>query len=196
MPKDKPTPIPIRLPQELEDSLRFVATKTRRTMNSVVIDCLTEHLPAVNSIDRAVMSGVSPFPKTKKQLRFETLDRLNRYESQVQLQLGVMLQIAAVLNNQASLARNMRDALVKGYDVRVPEDSFGNLPDFPSPAGTISSKLLAYTDGSATVKNNGILNTCRKQASRHQYDAVGEWEAVKELLERLAQVESSGGVEG
>lgn len=195
IPEEKPKPIPIRLPQELEDSLRFVASKNRTTLNSVVIDCLRQHLPSIHPIELALMSGVSPFPKTKDQLRFEALDRLNRYESQVQLQLGVILQIAGVLNSQASLARNMRDGLVKQYDVRVPEHSLGNLPELPTPPGTISAKLLAYVDGSATVKNNEVLNACRKQAYRHQYDASDEWEAVKELLGRLANIESSDGVE-
>ena len=192
--EEKPKPIPIRLPQELEDSLRFVASKNRTTLNSVIIDCLREHLPDIHPIEHALISGISPFVKTKEELRYEVLDRLNRYESQVQLQLGVVLQIAAVLNSQASLARNMRDALVKQYDVRVPEHSSGDMPVLPSPPGTISPKLLAYTDGSATVKNNEVLNACRKQASRHQYDAGDEWKAVKELLGRLANTESSDSV--
>lgn len=193
---DRPKPIQIRLPRELEDSLRFVASKTRATLNSVVIDCLKEHLPAVHPLELGVMSGVSPFPKPKEQLRFDALDRLNRYEAAVQLQLGVLLQMAGVLNAQASLARNMRDSLVRGYDVQVPDDSGGNPPHFASREGTVSPKLMAYSDGSATIKNDEVLKAGRKQASRHHYEAVGEWEAVKELLRRLADAESSGGMEG
>jgi len=193
---EKPKPIPIRLPQEVEDSLRFVAGKTRSTLNSVVIDCLKEHLPAINPIELGAMSGVSPFHRPKEQLRVDALDRLNRYEAAVQQQLGVVLQIAAVLNNQASFARNMRDSVIWGFDVQVPGDSSGNPPHFPSPEGTISHRLMAYADGSATVKNNEVLKAYRKQASRHQYDAVGEWGAVKELLRRLADVEASGAAEG
>lgn len=193
---EKPRPIQIRLPQALEDSLRLVASRSKSTLNSIVIDCLQENLPAVHPLELGMMSGVSPFPKTITQLRLDALDRLNRYEAAVQLQLDVILQIASILNAQSSLARSMRDSLVKGYSVQVPEDSTGELPNLPSPEGTISAKLLQYIDASKVVKNIEALKAGRKQASRHQYDAVGEWEAVKELLKRLADVESSGSAEG
>jgi hypothetical protein len=192
IPNEKPRPIPIRLPQEIEDSLRFVASKTRSTLNSVVIDCLRENLPPVHPIELALLNGVSPFPKTERQLHSEALDRLNRYECHIQAQLGAILQIAAALNGQASFARKMQDSLLKGFDVRIPEDSLGNPPDFPSAEGTMSAKLLAYIDGSATIKNNEVLKTFRKQASRHQIEAGAEWEAVMELLGRLANAKSSG----
>lgn len=192
----KPRPIQIRLPQELEDSLRLVASRSKSTLNSIVIDCLQENLPAVHPLELGLVSGVSPFPKTIAQLRFDALDRLNRYEAAVQLQLDVILQIASILNAQSSLARSMRDSLVKGYSVQVPEDRTGELPNLPSPEGTVSAKLLQYIDASKVVKNIEALKAGRKQASRHQYDAVGEWEAVKELLKRLADVESTGGAEG
>ena len=194
--KEKPRPIQIRLPQELEDSLRLVASRSKSTLNSIVIDCLQENLPAVHPLELGIISGVSPFPKTIAQLRFEALDRLNRYEAAVQLQLDVILQIASILNAQSSLARSMMDSLVKGYSVQVPEDRTGELPNLPSREGTISAKLLQYIDASKVVKNIETLKAGRKQASRHQYDAVGEWEAVQELLKRLADVESSGGAEG
>lgn len=193
---EKPRPIQIRLPQALEDSLRLVASRSNSTLNSIVIDCLQENLPTVNPLELGVISGVSPFPKTIAQLRLSALDRLNRYEAAVQLQLDVILQIASILNAQSSLARSMSDSLVKGYSVQVPEDRTGALPDLPSPEGTISAKLLQYIDASKVVKNIEALKAGRKQASRHQYDAVGEWEAVKELLKRLADVESSDGAEG
>lgn len=190
---EKPKPIQIRLPQELEDSLRLVASRSRSTLNSVVIDCLQENLPAVHPLELGMMCGVSPSPKPKEHLRFEALDRLNRYEAAVQLQLGAILEMASILNAQASLARNMRDSLIKGYSVQVPEDPAGELPNIPSRDGTISVKLLEYIDASKVVKNIDSLKAGRRQASRHQYDAVGEWDAVKELLRRLADVESSGG---
>lgn len=193
---ERPKPIQIRLPQALEDSLRLVASRSKSTLNSIVIDCLQENLPAVHPLDLAVISGVSPFPKTIAQLRLSALDRLNRYEAAVQLQLDVILQIASILNAQSSLARSMSDSLVKGYSVQVPEDRTGALPDLPSPEGTISAKLLQYIDASKVVKNIEALKAGRKQASRHQYDAVGEWEAVKELLKRLADAESSDAAEG
>lgn len=191
--KEKPRPIQIRLPQELEDSLRVVASRSRSTLNSVVIDCLQENLPAVHPLEIGMVSGVSSFPKPKEHLRFEALDRLNRYEAAVQLQLGAILQMASILNAQASLARNMRDLLVKGHSVQVPEDPTGELPNIPSREGTISVKLLEYVDASKVVKHIDALKAGRRQASRHQSDAVGEWEAVKELLRRLADVESLGG---
>jgi hypothetical protein len=179
------------LPPDVEDSLRFVARKTRSTLNSVVIDCLKEHLPAVHPVELAVMDWVSPFPEPKERLRSDALDRLNRYEDAVQLQLGVVLQIAGLLNAQASLARKMRDSLVRGHDVRVPDDSSGNPPQFASREGTISPKLLAYIEGAATIKNNEALKAGRKQASRHHYEAVSEWEAVKVLLRRFVDAEMS-----
>lgn len=193
---EKPRPIQIRLPQALEDSLRLVASRSKSTLNSIVIDCLQENLPTVNPLELGMISGVSPFPQTIAQLRLNALDRLNRYEEAVQLQLDVILQIASILNAQSSLARSMSASLVKGYSVQVPEGRTGALPNLPSPEGTISAKLLQYIDASKVVKNIEALKAGRKQASRHQYDAVGEWEAVKELLKRLADVESSGGAEG
>lgn len=194
--QSRPKPIQIRLPQELEDSLRVVAYKTQSTLNSVVIDCLQENLPAVHPLEQGVLSGVSPFLMEKPQLYRNAVDRLNRYEEAVQLQLGVLLQVAGILNSQASLARRMQDSLVKGFLVQVPEDSSGELPHIPSPEGTVSVELLKYMDASMVVKNNQMLKAGRKQASRHQYDAVGEWEAVKVLLKRLADIEATGGVEG
>lgn len=193
---EKPRPIQIRLPQALEDSLRLVASRSKSTLNSIVIDCLQENLPTVNPLELGIISGVSPFPQTIAQLRLNALNRLNRYEEAVQLQLDAILQIASILNAQSSLARSMSASLVKGYSVQVPEDCTGALPNLPSPEGTISAKLLQYIDASKVVKNIEALKAGRKQASRHQYDAVGEWEAVKELLKRLADVESSGGAEG
>lgn len=192
----RPKPIQIRLPQELEDSLRVVANKTQSTLNSVVIDCLQENLPAVHPLEQGVLSGVSPFLMEKPQLHRNALDRLNRYEEAVQLQLGVLLQVAGILNAQASLARRMQDSLVKGFLVQVPEDSSGELPHIPSREGTVSAELLKYMDASMVVKNTQMLKAGRKQASRHQYDAVDEWEAVKVLLKRLADVEATGGMEG
>lgn len=194
--RSKPKPIQIRLPQELEDSLRVVANKTQSTLNSVVIDCLQENLPAVHTLEQGVLSGVSPFLMEKPQLHRNALDRLNRYEEAVQLQLGVLLQVAGILNAQASLARRMQDSLVKGFLVQVPEDSSGELPRIPSREGTVSVELLKYMDASMVVKNTQMLKAGRKQASRHQYDAVAEWEAVKVLLKRLADIEATGGMEG
>lgn len=194
--QSRPKPIQIRLPQELEDSLRVVANKTQSTLNSVVIDCLQENLPAVHPLEQGVLSGVSPFLMEKPQLHRNALDRLNRYEEAVQLQLGVLLQVAGILNAQASLARRMQDSLVKGFLVQVPEDSSGEPPHIPSREGTVSAELLKYIDASMVVKNTQMLKAGRKQASRHQYDAVGEWEAVKVLLKRLADVEATGGMEG
>lgn len=194
--QSKPKPIQIRLPRELEDSLRVVANKTQSTLNSVVIDCLQENLPAVYPLELGMLSGASPFLMEKSELRRSALDRLNRYEEAVQLQLGVLLQVAGILNAQASLARKMQDSLVKGFRVQVPEDSSGEPPHFPSREGTVSAKLLQYIDASMVVKNVQMLKAARKLASRHQYDAVGEWEAVKVLLKRLADVEATGGTEG
>lgn len=194
--QSKPKPIQIRLPQELEDSLRVVANKTQSTLNSVVIDCLQENLPAAHPLEQAAMTGVSPFLLEKSQLHRSALDRLNRYEEAVQLQLGVLLQVAGILNTQASLARRMQDSLVRGFSVQVPEDSSGEPPHIPSREGTISLELLKYIDASMVVKNIQMLKALRKQASRYQYDAVGEWDAVKELLKRLADIEATGGTEG
>lgn len=194
--QSKPKPIQIRLPQELEDSLRVVANKTQSTLNSVVIDCLQENLPAAHPLEQAAMTGVSPFLLEKSQLHRSALDRLNRYEEAVQLQLGVLLQVAGILNTQASLARRMQDSLVRGFSVQVPEDSSGEPPHIPSREGTISLELLKYIDASMVVKNIQMLKALRKQASLYQYDAVGEWDAVKELLKRLADIEATGGTEG
>lgn len=194
--QSKPKPIQIRLPQELEDSLRVVANKTQSTLNSVVIDCLQENLPAAHPLEQAAMTGVSPFLLEKSQLHRSALDRLNRYEEAVQLQLGVLLQVAGILNTQASLARRMQDSLVRGFSVQVPEDSSGEPPHIPSREGTISLELLKYIDASMVVKNIQMLKALRKQASRYQYDAVGEWDAVKELLKRLADIEATGATEG
>ncbi len=194
--QSKPKPIQIRLPQELEDSLRVVASKTQSTLNSVVIDCLQENLPAVHPLELGAVSGVSPFLMEKSELYRSALKRLNRYEEEVQLQLGVLLQIAGILNAQASLVRRMQTSLVNGFPVQVPEDSSGELPHMPSREGTVSSELLKYIDASTVVKNMQMLKAGRKQASRHQYDAVGEWEAAKVLLKRLADVEATGGREG
>ncbi len=193
---EKPRPIQIRLPQELENSLRLVASRSNRTLNSVVIDCLQENLPTFHSLEFGMISSVSPFQKETEQLRRDAADRLNRYEAAVQLQLDAILQIARILNDQASLARHMKDDLFQGYSVQVPEDPTGELPNLPSPEGTISLKLLQYTDGSKVVKNIQALKVGRKDASRYQYDAVAEWEAVKELLQRLANAESSGSAYG
>lgn len=192
----RPKPIQIRLPQELEDSLRLMANKTQSTLNSVVIDCLQENLPAVHPLELGILSGASPFLMEKSELRRSALDRLNRYEAAVQSQLGVLLQVAGILNAQASLARKMQDSLGKGFRVQVPEDSSGELPHIPSREGTVSAELLKYIDASMVVKNIQMLKAGSKQASRHQYDAVSEWEAVKVLLKRLADVEATGGTEG
>lgn len=190
--QNKPKPIQIRLPQELEDSLRVVANKTQRTLNSVVIDCLQENLPAVDPLELGMLSGViHPF-MDKHELYRSAADRLNRYEEAIQMQLGVLLQLASTLNAQASLARSMRNSLFNGSLVKVPEDSSGELPDIPSREGTVSMELLRYTDASMVVKNTQILKAGRKQASRYQYDAAGEWEAVKVLLKRLADVDATG----
>lgn len=194
--QSKPKPIQIRLPKELEDSLRVMANKTQSTLNSVVIDCLQENLPAVRRLEGSMLTGVSPFPMEKSRLHRSALDRLNRYEEAVQLQLGFLLQMAGTLNAQASFARKMQDSLVKGFSVQVPEDSSGELPDIPSREGTVSFKTLQYIDASMLVKNIQVLKAWRKQAARHQYDAVDEWEAVKVLLKRLADVEATGGTEG
>lgn len=194
--QSKPKPIQIRLPQELEDSLRVVANKTQSTLNSVVIDCLQENLPAVHPIEQGLLSGVGPYLMEKSQLYCSVLDRLNRYEEAVQLQLGALLQVTGILNAQASLARSMQRSLVNGVSVQVPEDSSGELPHIPSREGTVSAELFKYIDASMLVKNIQKLKAARKQASRHQYDAVGEWEAVKVLLKRLADVEAKGGTVG
>lgn len=193
---NKPKPIQIRLPQELEDSLRVVASKTQRTLNSVVIDCLQENLPAVHPLEQSTLNFVSPFLMSKSALHGCALDRLNRYEAAVQSELDVLLQVAGILNAQASLARQMQNSLVKGIVVRVPEDASGELPSIPSREGTVSVELLAYIEASRVVKNIQMLKAGRKQASRYQYDAVSEWEAVKVLLKRLADVETTGGMEG
>lgn len=193
---DKPKPIQIRLPRELEDSLRVVASKTQSTLNSVVIECLQENLPAVTPFELSTVSSVSPFLIEKSQLHRSALDRLNRYEEAVQSQLEVLLQIAGILNAQASLARRMQHSLINGVLVKVPEDRAGELPHIPTREGTISAEMLKYLDASKVVKNLQMLKERRKQASRYQYDAIGEWEAVKLLLTRLADVEAAGGTKG
>lgn len=180
----KPKPIQIRLPQEVEDSLRFVARKTRSTLNSVVIDCLMEHLPTIHPLELGLIDGVNPFEQSAQQLRAAAHDRLNRYETAVQLQLDVLLQLASLLNAQASNARSMQDGLRRGFELRVPEDSSGEPPDMRTERG-VSPEILRYLDASRIVKNDATMRAARKQVARHLYEAAGEWNAVKELLKKL-----------
>lgn len=180
----KPKPIQIRLPQDLEDSLRYVAHKTRSTLNSVVIECLREHLPTVSQLDLAVYDGVSPFNRSEDQLIEDAYGRLGRYQKAVQLQIEQVLQLASLLNAQAANAGGMMGGLLNGAKLKVPENNDGTIPDMQT-AGGISPEILDYIDASNLLKNETAIRKCRKAMARHQYDAAGEWELVKELLRRL-----------
>jgi len=180
----KPKPIQIRLPQDLEDSLRYVAHKTRSTLNSVVIECLKEHLPTVSQLDLAVYDGVSLSHQSEDQLSKEVCERLGRYQKAVQLQLDLVLQLASLLNAQAIDAKNMQEGLLNGVKPKVPEDNDGSIPFIQTERGR-SSDFLRYMDASNLLKSETAIRKCRKAMSRHQYDAAGEWEHVKELLRKL-----------
>lgn len=182
---NKPKPIQIRLPQDLEDSLRYAAYKSRTTLNSVVIDCLKEHLPPVSPQDLTVYHGVSPFSQSEEQLFKAAHERLGRYQNAVQLQLDLVLQLASLLNAQASYARNMQRDLQNGLKLKIPDNNDGTMPNMETERGTTSPEILKYLDSSNLLKNEATARKCRKALARHQYDAVGEWEQVKDLLQRL-----------
>lgn len=180
----KPKPIQIRLPQDLEDSLRYVAHKTRSTLNSVVIECLKENLPTVSQLDLAVYDGVSPFSQSEEQLVRGAHEHLGRYQKTVQLQLELVLQLASLLNAQAISASSMRSELLNGAKLKVPENNDGTIPDMKTERG-ISPDFLNYMDASNLLKSETAIRKCRKGMARHQYDATGEWEQVTELLRKL-----------
>lgn len=181
----KAKPIQIRLPQDLEDSLRYVAYKTRSTLNSVVIECLKEHLPTVSQLDLAAYDGVNPFYQSEDQLFREAYGHLGRYQKAVQLQLELILQLASLLNAQAIHASSMRDGLLNGAKLKVPENNDGTIPDMRTERG-ISPDFLNHMDASNLLKSETAIRKCRKAMARHQYDTAGEWELVKELLRKLA----------
>lgn len=181
---NKPNPIQIRLPQNLEDSLRYVAYKTRSTLNSVVIECLKEHLPTVSQMDLAINDGVSPFDQSEEQLFRDAHRRLGCYQEAVQFQLELVLQLASLLNAQVLHARNMQGGLLNGAKLKVPENNDGTIPDLRTERG-ISPDFLNYMDASKLLESEMAVIKCRKAMARHQYDAAGEWEHVKEVLRRL-----------
>lgn len=182
--ENKPKPIQIRLPQDIEDSLRYVAYKTRSSLNSVVIECLKEHLPTVSQVDLSSYDGVSISYQSEKQLFEDAYERLGRYQQAVQLQLEQVLQLASWLNAQAVLANSMQDDLRKGTKLKVPENNDGTIPDMRTERGILIDTLY-YKDASNILKNETAIRKCRKEMTRHQYDAADKWENVKEVLRKL-----------
>lgn len=186
----KPKPIQIRLPKDLEDSLRYVAYKTSSTLNSVVIECLKENLPTVNELELALYDGLNFCIQSEDQLFKEVYDRLGRYQKAIQLQLALVLQISSLLNSQASHASRMRDGILNGVKLKVPEDNDGKIPDMISESG-ISPEVLNYVDASNLLKSETEIRKLRKEIVRHQYDAAGEWEYIKEVLRRVDKTVAS-----
>lgn len=187
--ESRPKPIQIRLPQDLEDSLRHVAYKTRSTLNSVVIESLQDHLPAVSPIDLALNDSVtSLFVRSEDDLAKDAHERLGRYQEAVQRQLDLLLQLTSLLNSQVRHARRMQDGLLKrGVRPKVPEDKDGAMPDTSTERG-IDPEFFSYLEASNLLKSETAARKCRKEIARQQYDAVGQWENVKELLRQLDQL--------
>lgn len=150
----------------------------------MVIECLKEHLPTVSQLDLALYDGVSFCCQSEDQIFRETRGRLGRYQKAVQLQLELVLQLASLLNAQAICASSMQDGLLNGAKLKVPENIDGTIPDMQTERG-ISADVLNYIDASNLLKSEATIRKCRKAMARHQYDAAGEWEYVKELLRRL-----------
>ncbi|QPK64117.1 hypothetical protein IVG45_03855 [Methylomonas sp. LL1] len=147
---------------------------------------MKEYLPTVSQLDLAVYDGMSHFYQSEDQLCRDANGHLGRYQKAVQLQLELVMQLASLLNAQAIHASNMRDGLLNGAKLKVPENCDGTIPDMRTKRG-ISSDVLNYMDASNLLKSETAIRKCRKEMARHQYDAAGEWEQVKELLRRLDQ---------
>ena len=188
--ESKPKPIQIRLPQDLEDSLRYVAYRTRSTLNSVVIESLKEHLPAVTKMDLALSDSVtSLFVRSADEVRKEAHQRLGRYQEAVQRQLDLALQLASLLNAQVSHARSMQDGLLEGgVRPKVPGSQDGTTPDDTRTERGIAPEFFSYLAASNLLKSEVAARSCRKEMARQQYDAFGQWENVKELLQQLDQL--------
>ena len=183
--KPKPKAIQIRLPREVEDSLRFVATKTKRTLTSVVIDCLRDHLPHVSSIDFTLLDSSTGHKVTSEEVRAAANERLINYQDAVQLLLGTALQLTASLNAQVASARAMQTDLRRGHSVRVPEGKDGSIPDMRTANGKLSANYLTYLDASAVLQGETANRKLRKLMARHQFDAAALWENIRELLQVL-----------
>ena len=185
---DKPKPLLVRLPADLDQSLRFVAGKTKRTMNAVVTECLKENLPAVNFADIAGFDGVpAMFARSPEDLVMEAQARLNRYQAAMQLQISTLLEVVGALNAQASSARDVQEQLRTGFVPRIAS----SVEDLPAPKtaehGLEAHDLLQHLHSSRVLKAEEFVRKARKIAARHQFEAIAQWEFARELLDLHAK---------
>lgn len=83
MSDNKRKPIPIRLPSDLEESLRLTAFSSKKTINAVVIESLKQTIPAVQ--DLSSYSGD---------------ELLHRYSAGLQVELNLLLALCMKINTQ------------------------------------------------------------------------------------------------
>jgi hypothetical protein len=184
----KPKPLQVRLSQDLDESLRFVAAKTKRTMNAVVMECLKENLPTVNMFD---MTGYDGFPalhaNSPGNLVREAQARLNRYQAAMQMQISTLLEVVMALNGQVSSAREVQEQLRIGFVPRIAPSA----EDIPVPRATKNGlsmhDVLEHLHSSTVLKNEVFVRKARKIAAKHQFEAIAQWEFARELLDLHAK---------
>jgi hypothetical protein len=186
--EDKPKPLLVRLPADVDQSLRFVAGQTRRTMNAVVTDCLRENLPAVSFADIAGFDGVpAMFARSPEELVTEAQARLNRYQAAMQMQISTLLEVVGALNAQVSSARDVQEQLRTGFVPRI-ASSVENLPvPKTTEQGLEAHDLLQHLHSSRVVKTEEFVRKARKTAAKHQFEAIAQWEFARELLDLHAK---------
>lgn len=164
--------------------MRLVAHRKQCTLNTVVIECLMENLPPVSLVDMGVAHGVSFFTQTEQQLVAGISACLERYLKEKQQEISLLGELVILKNQQTQDALAMEKTIRTGGTVKLADEE-GNHPFEHTEDGKLSPEFLHYLDSSRLRKIEKRVLECSKEMARHQYDALGQWNIMKEKLEML-----------